>query len=92
MDEYMSKIHSRLSLQAVENHSKNCAQTRSIRKLILTQVHKDKPLLGYSLTGDRSIFVKEEGRYIMKIYKCAQKVPQLWIPSEPTCYDKRPII
>ena len=92
MDEYMSKIHSRLSLQAVENHSKNFAQTRSIRKLILTQVHKDTPLLGYILTGDRSIFVKEEGIYIMKIYKCARKVSQLWIPSEPTCYDKRPIM
>ena len=28
----------------------------------------------------------------MKMYKCARKVSQLWVPSDPTCYVKRPII
>ena len=77
MDLYMSKIYSQLSLKAIEFYSKTCEQTRSLRQLKLTQVHKDTPLLGYILTGDRSIFVKEEGIKVMKIYKRARKVSQL---------------
>ena len=53
MDLYMSKIYSQLSLQAIECYSNLCEQTRNIRHLALTQVHKDTPLLGYILTGDR---------------------------------------
>ena len=41
MDLYMSKIYSQLSLQAIEFYSKLCQQTRNIRQLALTQVHKD---------------------------------------------------
>ena len=53
MDLYLSKIYSQLSLQAIEFYTKLCEQTRNIRQLALTQVHKDAPLLGYILTGDR---------------------------------------
>ena len=60
--------------------------------IALTQVHKDTPLLGYILTGDRSIFVQEEGINVMKMYKCANKVSQLWVPNDKTCYDKIPIL
>ena len=87
MDLYMSKIYSQLSLQAIEFYSKLCEQTRNIRQLALTQVHKDT-LLGYILTGDRSIFVQEEGINNMKMYRCAKKVSQLWVPDDKTCYDK----
>ena len=59
---YMSNIYSRISLQAIEFYSQICEQTRNIRQLTLTQVQKNTPLLGYFLTGDRSIFVKQEGR------------------------------
>ena len=58
MDLYMSNIYSRISLQAIEFYSQICEQTRNIRQLTLTQVQKNTPLLGYILTGDRSIFVK----------------------------------
>ena len=90
MDLYMSKIYSQLSLQAIEFYSKLCEQTRNIRQLALTQVHKDKPLLGYILTGDRSIIVQEEGINVMKMYRCAKKVSQLWVLDDKT-YDKIPI-
>ena len=89
MDFYMNKINSLLRLQAIEFYSKICEQTRSLRQLTLTQVQKDTPLLGYILTGDRSIFVKEEG---IKMYKCARKVSQLWVPNENNCYDKKPVL
>ena len=58
MDLYMSNIYSRISLQAKEFYSQICEQTRNLRQLTLTQVQKNTPLLGYILTGDRSIFVK----------------------------------
>ena len=92
IDLYMSKIFSRLSLQVIEFYSKLCEQTRNNRQLALTQVHKDTPLLGYIITGDRSIFVQEEGVNVMKIYRCAKKVSQLWVPDDKTCYDKIPIL
>ena len=91
-DLYMCKIYSKLSLQAVELYSKLCEQTRNIRQLALTQVHKDTPLLGYILIGDRSIFVQEEGINVMKMYRCAKKVSQLWVPDDKTCYDKISIL
>ena len=72
MDLYMSNIYSRISLQAIEFYSQICEQTRNIRQLTLTQVQKNTPLLGYILTGDRSIFVKQEGVNVMKMYKCAR--------------------
>ena len=92
IDLYMSKIYSQLSLQAIEFYSKLCEQTRNIRQLALTQVHKDTPLLGYILTGDRSIFVQEEGINVLKMYRCAKKVSQLWVPDDKTCYAKIPIL
>ena len=58
MDLFMSNIYSRISLQAIEFYSQICEQTRNLRQLTLTQVQKNTPLLGYILTGDRSIFVK----------------------------------
>ena len=67
MDLYVSKIYSQFSLQAIEFYSKLCEQTRNFRQLAPTQVHKDTPLLGYILTGDRSIFVQEEGINVMKM-------------------------
>ena len=67
LDLYMSNIYSRISLQAIEFCSKICEQTRNIRQLTLTQVQKNIPLLGYILTGDRSIFVKQEGVNDMKV-------------------------
>ena len=73
MDLYMSNIYSRISLQAIEFYSQICEQTRNLRQLTLTQVQKNTPLLGYILTGDRSIFVKQEGVNVMKMYKCAKK-------------------
>ena len=79
MDLYMIKIYSQLSLQAIEFYSKLCEQTGNIRQLALTQLHKDTSLLGYILTGDRSIFVQEEGINVMKMYRCAEKVSQLWV-------------
>ena len=63
----MSNIYSRISLQAVEFYSKICKQTRNIRQLTLTLVQKNTPLLGYILTGDRSIFVKQEGKNVKKM-------------------------
>ena len=92
MDLYMSKIYSQLSLQAIEFYPNFCEQTRSLRQLTLAQVHKDTHLLGYILTGDRSIFVKEKRINVMKMYKCAQKVSQLWVPTESTRYGKIPIL
>ena len=70
MDFYMSNTYSRKNLQAIEFYSKFCEQTRNIRQLTLTQVKKTTPLLGYIQTGDRSIFVKQEGVNVMKMYKC----------------------
>ena len=92
MDLYMSNIYSRISLQAIEFYSQICEQTRIIRKLTLTQVQKNTPLLGYILTGDRSIFVKQEGANVMKIYKCAKKSSPLYVPQTRECYDKIPIL
>ena len=92
MELYMSKIYSQLSLQAIEFYSKICEQTRSLRQLPLTQVHKDTPLQGYILTEDRSIFVQEEGINVMKMYNCIRKTSQLWIPNENTSYDKIPLL
>ena len=92
MDLYMSKIYSQLSLQAIEFYSKLCEQTRNVRQLALTQVHKDTPLLGCILTGDRSIFVQEEGINVMQMYRCAKKVSKLRVPDDKTCYDKIPIL
>ena len=40
MDLHMSKIYSRISLQAIDFYSQICEQTRNIRQLILTQVQK----------------------------------------------------
>ena len=68
LDLYMSNIYSRIRLQAIEFYSQICEQTRNIRQLTLTQVQKKTPLLGYILTGDRSIFVKQ-GVNVMKMYK-----------------------
>ena len=74
MDLHMSNIYSRLSLQAIEFYSQICEQTRNIRQLTLIQVQKNTPFLGYILTGDRSIFVKQEGVNAMKMFKCAKKI------------------
>ena len=92
MDLYMSNIYSRLSLQAIEFYSQICEQTRNLRQLTLTQVQKNTPLLGYILTGDRSIFVKQEGVNVMKMYKCAKKSSPLYVPQTRECYDKIPIL
>ena len=92
MDLYMSNIYSRISLQAVEFYSQICEQTRNLRQLTLTQVQKNTPLLGYILTGDRSIFVKQEGVNVMKMYKCAKKSSPLYVPQTRECYDKIPIL
>ena len=89
---YMSNIYSRKSLQAIEFHSKICEQIRNIRQLTLTQVQKNTPLLGYILTGDRSIFVKQEGVNLVKMYKCAKKSSPLYVPQTRECYDKIPIL
>ena len=88
----MRNIYSKISLQALEFHSKICDQTRNIRQLTLTQVQKNTPLLGYILTGDRSIFVKQEGVNVMKMYKCAKKSSPLYVPQTRECYDKIPIL
>ena len=90
MDLYLSNIYSRTSLQAIEFNSQICEQTRNIRQLTLTQVQKNTPLLGYILTGDRSIFVKQEGVNVMKMYKCAKKSSPLYVPQTRECYDKIP--
>ena len=58
----------------------------------MTQVQKNTPLLGYILTGDRSIFVKQEGVNVMKMYKCAKKSSPLYVPQTRECYDKIPIL
>ena len=92
MDLYMSNIYSRISLQAIEFCSQICEQTRNLRQLTLTQVQKNTPLLGYILTGDRSIFVKQEGVNVMKMYKCAKKSSPLYVPQARECYDKIPIL
>ena len=92
MDLYMSNIYSRISLQAIEFYSQICEQTRNLRQLTLTQVQKNTPLLGYILTGDRSIFVKQEGVNVMKMYKCAKKSSPLYVPQIRECYDKIPIL
>ena len=92
MDLYLSNIYSRISLQAIEFNSKNCEQARNIRQLTLTQVQKNTPLLGYILIGDRSIFVKQEGVNVMKMYKCAKKSSPLYVPQTRECYDKIPIL
>ena len=92
MDLYMSNIYSRISLQAIEFYSQICEQTRILRQLTLTQVQKNTPLLGYILTGDRSIFVKQEGVNVMKMYKCAKKSSPLYVPQTRECYDKIPIL
>ena len=88
MDLYMSNIYSRISLQAIEFYSKVCEQTRNIRQLKLTQVQKNTPLLGYILTGHRSIFVKQERVNVMKMYKCAKKLSPLYIPQTRESYYK----
>ena len=92
MDLYMSNIYSRISLQAIEFYSQICEQTRNIRQLTLTHVQKNTPLLGYILTGDRSIFVKQEGVNVMKMYKCAKKSSPLYVTQRRECYDKIPIL
>ena len=92
MDLYMSNIYSRVSLQAIEFCSQICEQARNFRILTLTQVQKNTPLLGYILTGDRSIFVKQEGVNVMKMYKCAKKSSPLYVPQTRECYDKIPIL
>ena len=92
MDLYLSNIYSRISLQAIEFYSQICEQTRNLRQLTLTQVQKNTPLLGYILTGDRSIFVKQEGVNVMKMYKCAKKSSPLYVPQTRECYDKTPIL
>ena len=92
MDLYMSNIYSRISLQAIEFYSQIGKQTRNLRQLTLTQVQKNTPLLGYILTGDRSIFVKQEGVNVMKMYKCAKKSSPLYVPQTRECYDKIPIL
>ena len=92
MDLYMSNIYSRISLQAIEFYSQICEQTRNLRQLTQTQVQKNTPLLGYILTGDRSIFVKQEGVNVMKMYKCAKKSSPLCVPQTRECYDKIPIL
>ena len=92
MDLYMSDIYSRISLQAIEFYSQICEQTRNLRQLTLTQVQKNTTLLGYILTGDRSIFVKQEGVNVMKMYKCAKKSSPLYVPQTRECYDKIPIL
>ena len=92
MDLYMSNIYSRISSQAIEFYSQICEQTRNLRQLTLTQVQKNTPLLGYILTGDRSIFVKQEGVNVMKMYKCAKKSSPLYVPQTRECYDKIPIL
>ena len=92
MDLYMSNIYSRISLQAIEFYSQICEQTRNLRQLTLTQVQKNTPLLEYILTGDRSIFVKQEGVNVMKMYKCAKKSSPLYVPQTRECYDKIPIL
>ena len=92
MDLYMSNIYSRISLQAIEFYSQICEQTRNLRQLTLTQVQKNTPLLGYILTGDRSIFVKQEGVNVMKMYKCAKKSSPLYVPQTRECYDKITIL
>ena len=58
----------------------------------MTQVQKNTPLLGNILTGDRSIFVKQEGVNVMKMYKCAKKSSPLYVPQTRECYDKIPIL
>ena len=83
MDLYMSNIYSRISLQAIEFYSQICEQTRNLRQLTLKQVQKNTLLLGYILTGDRSIFVKQEGVNVIKMYKCAKKSSPLYVPK--TC-------
>ena len=92
MDRYMSNIYSRISLQAIEFYSQVCEQTRNLRQLTLTQVKKNTPLLGYILTGDKTIFVKQEGVNVMKMYKCAKKSSPLYVPQTRECYDKIPIL
>ena len=92
MDLYMSNIYSRISLQAIEFYSQICEQTRNLRQLTLTQVQKKTPLLGYILTGDRSIFVKQEGVNVMKMCKRAKKSSPLYVPQTRECYDKIPIL
>ena len=92
MDLYMSNIYSRISLQAIKFYSQICEQTRNLRQLTLTQVQKNTPLLGYILTGDRSIFVKQEGVNVMKMYKCAKKSSPLYVPQTRECYYKIPIL
>ena len=88
----MSNIYSQISLQAIEFYSQICEQTRNIRQLTLTQVQKNKPLLGYILTRDRSIFVKQEGVNVMKMYKSAKNSSPLSVPQTRECYDKIPIL
>ena len=92
MDLYMSNIYSRISPQAIEFYSQICEQTRNLRQLTLTQVQKNTPLQGYILTGDRSIFVKQEGVNVMIMYKCAKKSSPLYVPQTRECYDKIPIL
>ena len=92
MDLYMSNIYSGISLQAIEFYSQIFEQTRNLRQLTLTQVQKNTPLLGYILTEDRSIFVKQEGVNVMKMYKCAKKSSPLYVPQTRECYDKIPTL
>ena len=92
MDLYMSNIYSRISLQASEFYSQICEQTQNLRQLTLTQVQKNTTLLGYIPTGDRSIFVKQEGVNVMKMYKYAKKSSPFYVPQTRECYDKTPIL
>ena len=92
IDLYMSNIYSRISLQAIEFYSKIFEQIRDLRQLIFIKVQKNSPLLGYILTGERSIFVQQEGVNVIKMYKCANKVITLYVPQNRECYDKIPIL
>ena len=93
MDLYMSNIYSRISLQALEFSSQICEQPEIFDNYTtFTQVQKNTSLLGYILTGDRSIFVKQEGVNVMKMYKCAKKSSPLYVPQTRECYDKIPIL
>ena len=44
------------------------------------------------LTRDRSIFVKQEGVNVMKMYTCAKKSSPLYVPQTRESYDKTPIL
>ena len=92
MDLYMSNIYSRISQQAIEFYSQIFEQIRNLRQLTLTQVQKNTPLLGHMLTGDRSIFVKQEGVNVMKMYECEKIItPICTAKTRMLCQNTNPI-